>query len=104
MLTPNGSGEGAGVCCNSSRKMYCCTAVQPVPPYSLGQCETAQPFLLRMRVHSTRSSLLVWRPSFSLSRIAEIGRASCRERVERLVGGVEVTARVEGHDIGWSER
>src|SRR6476620_1576906 len=78
MLTPNGSGEGAGACCSSSRKIYCCTGVQPVPPYSFGQCETAQPFLFRMRVHSTSSCLLVWRPSFSFSRIAG-GRFSLKK-------------------------
>src|SRR3954449_6890402 len=78
MLTPKGSGEGAGACCNSLRNIYCCTGVQPVPPYSFGQCDTAQPFLLRIRVHWTSSSLLVWRPSFSFSRIAG-GRFSLKK-------------------------
>ncbi len=44
MVTPKPKGCGAGVCCNSSWKMYCCTGVQPVPPHATGQFATAQPF------------------------------------------------------------
>ena len=69
MLTPNGSGEGAGACCISSWKMYCRTGSQPVPPHSTGQCGTAQPLALRMRVHSTSSSFEAWWPMTSLSRM-----------------------------------
>ena len=48
---------GAPACCNSSLKISRCTGLQPVPPHSTGQCGTDQPFLLRMRVQATMSSL-----------------------------------------------
>src|SRR3954447_26939967 len=70
MLTPKASGAGAGCICSSSLKIYCCTELHPVPPYSFGQCETPQPFLLRMRHQATISSLLRWRPSTSFCRVA----------------------------------
>ena len=78
MLTPKASICGAGASICSSRKMYCCTGVQPVPPYSTGQCGTAHPFLLRMRVQRIMSSLLACMPATSLSRIS-FGRFSLKK-------------------------
>src|SRR5919199_314173 len=49
--------------------MYWRTGSQPVPPHSTGQCGTAQPLALRMRVHSTSSSFEAWCPCTSLSRM-----------------------------------
>src|SRR5689334_13966160 len=70
MLTPNGSGAGAGADCTSSWRMYCCTGVQSVPPHSTGQCGTAQPLALRMRCQRTVSSFDRCRPSTILRRMS----------------------------------
>ena len=48
---------GAGACCISSWKMYCCTGLQPVPPHSTGQCGTAQP--LRVEDARPRDEILL---------------------------------------------
>src|SRR6266446_6591245 len=69
MLTPNGSGSGAGACCSSSWKMYCFTALQPVPPHATGQCGTAQPLALRMRCQVTMSCFSSRRASTILRRV-----------------------------------
>ncbi len=53
---PKASGGGAGAIIISSRKMYCFTASQPVPPYSTGQWATPQPFSFSVRCQKTMSS------------------------------------------------
>src|SRR5580700_12039981 len=91
MLTPKASGAGAGCDCSSSLKIYCCTEVHPVPPYSFGQCDTPQPFLFRIRHQVTISSLVRWRPSTIFCRVAggtlslKKARTSSRNAISSLV-------------------
>ena len=57
MLVPNASDSGAWPRWISSVKIDSLIGSQPVPPHSTGQCGAPQPFLARMRVHATMSSL-----------------------------------------------
>ena len=56
MLTLKDSGSGAGAMCSSSLKMYCFTALQPVPPHCGAQAGVAQPRANKIRVQRTSSS------------------------------------------------
>ena len=47
IFNPKGIRRGAPASADSSSKMYCCTAFQPVPPNSLGQLTPPQPALVQ---------------------------------------------------------
>src|ERR1700751_4931604 len=85
--------------------MYCCTGLQPVPPYSFGQCETPQPFLLRMRHQVTISSLDRCRPSCSLRRVSggtlsrKNARTSSRNAISSLVKARSIGSSCEKNEL-----
>src|SRR5882672_6918501 len=99
ILTPNGSGSGAGACCSSSWKTYCFTGLQPVPPHATGQCGTAHPLALRMRCQVTMSFFSRRRASTILRRI---GAGNAARMNARTSSRNAISSGVKRRSIGWA--
>ena len=78
MFMLNEIGSGAGANASSSLKMYCCTALQPVPPHSAAHDGVAQPCSCRMRTQRSISGFEMRWPSSHLRRMSG-GRACAKK-------------------------